>query len=384
MGLGAAGVGSNDETVQKLAKLLLGRQQKDGGWAFDGAAPSSAFTTGQTLYALRVAGMTDRDAALARGTGWLIAQQAQDGGWSHAGSGKAEAMWGVLGLVSVDVLGVASTGLQDGDHVTDHQAIGLEARDNDPAGGGVTKVELQIDDVLVKSACAARLSYTWDTASAEPGKHVIDLLATNAKGQTSRRRLEVYAGAVYMTQIGARASETTTEITLRDIAEKDSKGTIEMAILSADKTHQIATVTRPSEPGAISLAWDGSTSVGGRAPEGKYVARLAFKRGTETVQTEDVPFVRGTEAAQRANYGEVQGQLALPDGAAAANAPVELVDDNDNVIQSARTTASGQYRFKGVDAGKYKLRVMKKGFGKIEAPVAAKRAEEAKQDLRLK
>ena len=383
MGLGATGVGSSDDTVRKLAALVLSRQHQDGGWGFGPEAESSAFTTGQTLYALRVAGMTDRDPPLARGTAWLIAHQAQDGGWSHAGSGKAEAMWGVLGLVSVDVLSVASTDLQDGQHVTEHQRIGLEAHSNDPAAG-VTKVELLVDDVIVKSACDAKLAYVWDTASAEPGKHVIDLLATNAKGQTSRRRLEVYAGAIYMTQLGTRSSEQGTEVSLRDIAASGDKSTVEMQIVSADGTHVIATIAKPSQPGAMSLAWDGATASGTRAPEGKYVARLAFKTGGEVIQTEELPFVRGSEAAQRANYGEVQGQLALPDGAAAVNAPVELVDDDGNVVQKARTTASGQYRFKGVDAGKYKLRVMKKGFAKVEAPVSATKANEAKQDLKLK
>jgi uncharacterized protein YfaS (alpha-2-macroglobulin family) len=187
-----------------------------------------------------------------------------------------------------------------------------------------------------------------------------------------------------MTQIGARATEVSTEITMRDIAARDAKATVEMQIMSNDKTRVIATVSRPSEPGALSLAWDGTTTTGAKAPDGKYVARLVFKRGSDAVQTEDVPFVRGTEAAQHANYAEVQGQLALPDGAAAANAPVELVDDNGNVMQKTRTTASGQYRFKGVDAGKYKLRVAKKGFEKLEAPVATQAAHEAKQDLRLK
>jgi len=381
MGLAAAGVGSNDETMQKLAKLLLARQATDGGWPMTSETESSAFPTGQTLYALRVAGLTDRDAAMQRGTAWLIAHQAQDGGWSHAGSGKAEAMWGVLGLVSVDVLSVASLDLQDGDHVADHQRIGVEARDNDPAGGGVTKVELLIDDVRVKSECGSKLAYTWDTTTAEAGKHVLDLVAMNAKGRTSRRRLEVYAGAVYLTQIGTRSSDQTTEVTLRDIAPRGTASSVELQIVSGDKV--IATIAKPGEPGAMSLAWDGAIT-GGRAADGKYVARLVFKLGAETVQTEDVPFVRASDASQRANYGEVQGQLALPDGAAGANAPVELVDDNDNVVQRTRTTASGQYRFKGVDAGKYKLRINKKGFEKLEAPVAASKAGEAKQDLKLK
>ena len=382
MGLGATGVGSSDDILQKLAKRVTSRQAQDGGWGFTTGADSNAFATGQALYALRVAGFTDRDAVLQRGTAWLIAHQAQDGGWSHAGSGKAEAMWGVLGLVSVDVLSVASLDLQDGDHVADHQQVGLEARDNDPAGGGVTRVELLIDDVRVKSVCGAKLAYAWDTTGTEAGKHVLDLLATNAKGLTSRRRLEVYAGAVYLTQIGARSSDQTTEISLRNIAAKGSASVVEMQVMSGDKV--VATISKPSEPGAMSFAWDGKTSSGTVASNGKYTARLAFRTGKDTVQTEDVPFVRGTEAAQHDNYGEVQGQIALPDGAAGANAPIELVDDNDNVIQKTRSTASGQYRFKGVDAGKYKIRVMKKGFEKIEAPVKASVAAEAKQDLKLK
>jgi hypothetical protein len=382
MGLGAAGAGSSDDTVRKLAALLVTRQHPDGGWGLAEADASGAFATGQTLYALRVAGMTDRDAPLARGTAWLIARQAEDGGWSHTGSGKAEAMWGVLGLVSVDVLSVASTGLQDGAHVIDHQPIGIEAHSNDPAAG-VTKVELMIDDVRVRSACAATMAYTWDTASAEPGKHVVDLLATNAKGQTSRRRLEVYAGAVYLTQIGVRSSEQGTEVSLRDLAT-DGAGSVELQIRSADGARVIATVSRPSQPGAMSLAWDGTTPGGARAPEGKYVARLALRAGGAVIQTEDVPFVRGSEATQRANYAEVGGQLALPDGAAAANAAVELVDDNDRVVQQVRSTKSGQYRFKGVDAGQYKVRVRKQGFDKLEAPVSAVKSREATQELRLK
>jgi hypothetical protein len=384
MGLAASGVGSGDEVVQKLAKLVLSRQRPDGGWGFQKQDASVPFATGQALYALRAIGMTDQDPALARGIDWLISHQAQDGGWSHAGFGKAEAMWGVLGLVSVDVLSVAAIGVQDGDHVADHQTIGLMARDNDPAGGGVVKVELQIDDVRVASSCGASLAFAWDTTSADAGKHVIDLIATNARGQTSRRRLEVYAGAVYMTQIGWRSSERGTEISLRDIAPRELAGKVELQILSADKSVQLASLGKPGEPGAMNLVWDGTLAAGKPAPTGRYIARLVFANEHGVVQTEDIPFVRGTEVEQRAQYGEVQGQLALPEGAPAANTSVDLVDDKGAVMQTTKTTADGQYRFKGVDAGKYKLRVAKKGFGSVEAPISAAKAHESKQDLKLK
>lgn len=80
-----------------------------------------------------------------------------------------------------------------------------------------------------------------------------------------------------------------------------------------------------------------------------------------------------TPEAQSARYAEVQGKLDLSrDGSGAANAEVDLVDERGNVVQSVRSNAAGQYRFKSLDSGKYKVRVRKDGFAAQEASVDAK------------
>jgi hypothetical protein len=54
------------------------------------------------------------------------------------------------------------------------------------------------------------------------------------------------------------------------------------------------------------------------------------------------------------------------------------------VIQSVRSTSEGQYRFKNVDAGKYKVRVRKDGFAPVEQDVAAAKGAEAAADVSIK
>jgi squalene-hopene/tetraprenyl-beta-curcumene cyclase len=377
LGLSAAGMGASEELVAGLLKRLLARQNQDGGFGFLPGESSNAFATGQALYALRMLGLADGDPTIDRGTSWLVANQAEHGGWSNLrGYGKAEAMWGVLGLVSVDVLTVAAAGLMDGDRLDDRQSFRIEARDN--AGGGVTKVELFVDDVRVASRCGASLEHVWDTTKAESGKHVVDLMAWNAKGQSSRRRLELYSGRVAMTQVGARATEKGAMVSFRDIGR--GHGRVEMQILSADKTKQVAKIEAEARRGANSLSWNDA------APAGKYNARLIWRDDKgEVVQSEDVSFVRASAAEQRAGWGELEGAVKLPGGGVAANAPVDLVDEGGNVVASTRSTAEGQYRFKNVDAGKYKLRVRKQGFDALEKDVHAEKARPAaKSDFELK
>ncbi|MFL5355662.1 carboxypeptidase-like regulatory domain-containing protein, partial [Archangium sp.] len=75
---------------------------------------------------------------------------------------------------------------------------------------------------------------------------------------------------------------------------------------------------------------------------------------------------------QRQKYAEVEGSLGLASGAAqSANTLVELVDDKGNVVQSTRTTEQGNYRFKNVDKGNYRVRAKKEGFRDLEQDVSA-------------
>jgi squalene-hopene/tetraprenyl-beta-curcumene cyclase len=389
LGLQAAGVSTSEPVMRALSKRVLSLQNHDGGWGYSGDA-SNALATGETVYTLRMLGLTDRDPSVARGTGWLVSHQQQDGGWSNVGSSKAEAMWAVLGLVAVDVLTVSIDGLEDGQHVDGSLAISSEARDNSGAqGGGVTQLELAIDDVPVKRVCGAQLSHTWDTSKLESGKHIVDLTATNAKGQISSRRFEVYAGNVFMTQIGSRSAENGTVVSLRNIAPK-AGGTVELQILKPDgQGAPIATLSQGGQPGPMTFTWDGKAK-GKPAAAGKYLARVVYKDADKkAVQSEDQVVVLDTIANQENGYGQIQGHIALPKSAAApaaapapvaANAQVDLVDGAGRVVQSVKTTSEGNYRFKNVDQGKYKVRFHKSGFAAPEQEVRASKGAESAAD----
>ncbi len=422
MGLLAAGVSSSEPVLVELSRMLLLAQQPDGGWSFiksagpDPTAPavagqaasplaqnpvgvhvavnnlagkvaepaaSNAFPTGQTLYTLRLLGMTDREPAIARGMSWLMQHQQQDGGWSASGFGKAEAMWGVLGLVSLDVLSVAVSGLQDGQHVDGPLPIVAEAHDNQ--GGGVARLELTLDDIRIFAACGDKLSYRLDDKTLEPGKHILSVTAYNVKGHTSQRTLEVYAGPIYLTQLGSTYESGTTSVTLRNIAPASAKNTVELAVLdAAGKQVEVRRLSQEGHQGPMSFSWDGKKSDGSPAAAGKYVAQLRFRDATgKTLQVEELPFVHDTKEAQRASYGDIQGGLALPGDKPAQNAVVELLDDRGNVVQRTVTTAAGQYRFKNVEEQNYRLRVMKKGFAAPMKPLAAHKSAEVNADLKL-
>lgn len=395
LGLVAAGVGPGEASTMRLQKILLARQNQDGGWGLDGKT-SDALATGQTLYALRLAGHGDGESAIDRGTKWLVEHQAEDGAWrtyrsSQGGAEKGEGMWAVLGLVSMDVTSVAVNGLVDGQHVAPVMKIAVTATDNQ--AGGVAKVEMFLDDLPLAGACASTLAYEWSTRGLAEGKHTIDIVATNMQNKTSRRRYEVYAGNVFLTDLGTRFDESrqTTEIAVRNIA-LDATGKVELNVFAMDGDRRGAKVygtEQTGTPGAMTFAWTGVDTAGKALPRGKYVAELAFRDAKgNVVQKSEAAFVQDTEAAQRAQYGEIEGQLAM-DGAAGAgvssNTLVELVNEKGEVVQRATSTAQGNYRFKTVAKGKYKVRTSKAGFKSQEAAVEAKPAAPAtKADLRLK
>jgi squalene-hopene/tetraprenyl-beta-curcumene cyclase len=382
LGLTEAGMGSGESMIADLERQVVKHQSADGGWGFTSGEPSNAFATGQVLYTLRRLGRSDTDPVVARGTAWLLDHQRGDGGWSDAGSGKAEAMWGVLGLVSVDVLSVAVTGIADGQHAAGTVTLAAEAKDNQ--GGGVRKIEVRVDDVLAFGGCGGSLRYAWNSDSAPPGRHLIDVTATNAKGLTSRRRLEMFTGPYYLTQIGVNATYSGgTDISLRDIAPADLEGSVTMEIVAPDGK-VVSTINEKRAPGARTLHWSGQGAGGAPAAKGRYTARLALRDKTGTqVQTQEVPFVNDTTEAQAANYGAVQGQLTI-DAAPAANTEVELIDNDGAVVGKTRSTASGQYRFKNLDAGQYKVRIMKPGFKSKMIDVNAAKAKEEKANVELK
>ena len=373
LGLLAAGVSPSEPVLVDLRTRIAGYHTQDGSWPAVAGDPGAPLYTGESLYTLRMLGMTDRDDAIARGTKWLIAAQQQNGGWSGAGFGKAEAMWAVLGLVSIDVLTVAVDGVDDGQRVTGAVALDVHARDN--SGAQVSRVEIYVDDLPVHGACGASTTYRLDTTALETGRHVVDVVARNSRGEVSRRRLDVYTGDVYLAQVGSTWSGGETQISLRDL-EAASAHEVRLEVVQDGTV--VHTETRKGAQGPLHFSFHGAA--------GKYEARLTY-RDTDGVvkQTETLPFVNDSLDAQKANYTQVGGALAMPDASAAENAQLDLVDDNGKVVAKTTSTKSGEYRFKNVEAGKhYSVHVNKKGFDAAPVSIDAKMGADVRNDMVVK
>ncbi len=76
--LGLAWAGAKHEAA---VKGLLALQRPDGGWAQLPRLQSDAYATGESLYALYVAGVPATHPAYRRGVAYLLAQQRPDGSW---------------------------------------------------------------------------------------------------------------------------------------------------------------------------------------------------------------------------------------------------------------------------------------------------------------
>jgi hypothetical protein len=290
-------------------------------------------------------------------------------------------MWAVLGLVSVDVMTIGVSGLGDGEHVDGSVVIGASAKDNQSRG--VSKMELYIDDRLVKAECASKIDFTWDTRSVKDGKHIVDVVATNQKGQESRRRFEVYAGKHYLTQVGARFDEATqkSQISLRNLA---LAGKVTVEVMNGKD--RVWSNDQAATQGAMSFEWDGKGADKKALPKGLYTARIQYRDAKgNVIQTEETSFFHDRAEEAQKRFGTVEGTLSMGTGeGVSANTELELVDDQGRVVQRVRTTEQGNYRFKNVSGGKYKVRAKKDGWRDQEMPVqAAPATAPAKADFRF-
>ena len=394
LGLLASGVTRTEASAQGLVRMLLARQNPDGGWGLDSQA-SDAFATGQTVYALKTAGYSDDDLPVARAIRYLVSKQGQNGAWrtyhsNQGGADKAETMWAVLGMVTVDVASLAVSGIIDGQHVEPQMKLAISATDN--AGGGIQQIEAFVDDLPVGKSCGAKLEQIIDGSKLASGKHLIDLVATNGKGQVSRRRFEVYAGDVFLTDVGARFDDAsgTSIMSLRNIApQAEQAGSVELEVFStspggdAKPLSRVHGDSKKGQVGGLSFVWNGKGSDGKPLPRGRYVAKLHFRDAQGRIrQSESALFVHDSEAEQQRTFAEVEGQISLRGGASSANTLVELVDEKGRVVQQTRTTDQGNYRFKTVDRGQYRVRAKKSGFSDLEQAVhAAPAAPAAKASL---
>jgi squalene cyclase len=107
------------DKMQTTIDELFALQRADGGWSQTvPELKSDAFATGQTLYALSLAGYTAERPEIRRGIDFLVATQAPDGSWpmisrstpdGSPGSAKlltpitcAASSWATLGLARLE------------------------------------------------------------------------------------------------------------------------------------------------------------------------------------------------------------------------------------------------------------------------------------------
>jgi squalene cyclase len=110
----AARAGKRRDKMQTTIDELLALQRTDGGWSQNADMASDAYATGQTLYALSLAGYTAKRPEIKRAIDFLVATQKPDGSWpmtsratpnGEPGSAKlltpitcAASSWATLGL----------------------------------------------------------------------------------------------------------------------------------------------------------------------------------------------------------------------------------------------------------------------------------------------
>lgn len=96
------------EEIKPFVERILSRQRSDGGWGQTAELASDALATGQSLYALRLAGVDAQSPAIDRGRAYLVNTQEADGSWimhSRGGNknlkpiGYVGASWATLGLI---------------------------------------------------------------------------------------------------------------------------------------------------------------------------------------------------------------------------------------------------------------------------------------------
>lgn len=79
--LGLAWAGTEASALKTATQELLKAQKPDGGWSDIPSMESTAFATGQSLVALKTAGVPATDAAFKRGVEYLLKSQNEDGSW---------------------------------------------------------------------------------------------------------------------------------------------------------------------------------------------------------------------------------------------------------------------------------------------------------------
>jgi protocatechuate 3,4-dioxygenase beta subunit len=84
--------------------------------------------------------------------------------------------------------------------------------------------------------------------------------------------------------------------------------------------------------------------------------------GTPTTNAGTIQLSKVTVTPPQPTEGEVEGNVYDKDGEPVADATVELLDDNGNVVETDTTNSQGHYKFSGLTFGTYSVRISKSGL----------------------
>jgi ankyrin repeat protein len=79
--MGLVWAGADKPALQDAIRALLALQREDGGWAQTAGLYTDAYATGESLYALYLAGVAASHEAYQRGVGFLLKSQRKNGSW---------------------------------------------------------------------------------------------------------------------------------------------------------------------------------------------------------------------------------------------------------------------------------------------------------------
>ena len=325
LGLLASGVTRTEGSAQQIVKMLLARQHSDGGWGLE-AGKSDALRPARR--STPQDGGLFRSGSSRRSRHPLPGQQARaERGLAHLQerSGrrrKAETMWAVLGLVTVDVSSLAVLGLVDGQHVEPQMKLAVSATDN--GGGGIRKLEILVDDLPVASGCGAKLEHVLDGSKLASGKALIDPWPKR-QGADQPPPLRGSRRRGLLTDVGARFDEGsgTSIVSLRNIApQAEQAGAVELEVFKAEGGSEAkpgARVFHESKKGSARRSviqlerhrqrWQ--TAVPRALPGQALVPRWCWSRASER----DGAFVHRQRGHAAENFAEVEGQISLRGGA---------------------------------------------------------------------
>src|SRR6266540_2646904 len=231
-----------------------------------------------------------------------------------------------------------------GANVSETIQVQADAADN----AGVTKVELSVDNSLKATLTAAPWSFDLDTAQLTNASHTLSVKAYDAAGNSSTAQVSVVVqNALADTTApkapsGAKAAVVgTTQVAIYWTPSTDNLG-----VAGYEVTRDGAVVASTRLPNYLDSGLTPGTSH-------VYSVRAYDDAGNRSLASSNLNVK--TTALSTSSTGAVAGVVYDPLGRPVANVVVQLT--GNGVSKSAKTGASGVYKFSSLPPGSYTLAI---------------------------